>query len=198
MYVLAGSTVSDLCQGLRVPNEMPRTRVPQARAEPPLLSRHRIQLKYWGGAISATETLLLRVASLESVLTSQHPMLRSALLKDVLSASPRDNSQAPPSFNSYKLYFVPPPSCPLLAEHIALRATAACDLALAGDLAQLRSKVQCMLTCASAPCKSHTRRDVLASGRMGSEQYGQAPKGGFDSLKLATVQSAASIAEPCK
>lgn len=77
---------------------MLRTLLLQASAEPPLLSRHRIQLKYWGGAISATETLILRVASLESVLTSQHPLLQSSLLKDVLSASPRDKTQAPPQF----------------------------------------------------------------------------------------------------
>lgn len=34
-------------------------------AEPPFLSRHRVQLKYWGGAIGALETLILRAGSLE-------------------------------------------------------------------------------------------------------------------------------------
>lgn len=37
----------------------------QAMAEPPFLSRHRMQLKYWGGAIGALETLILRAGSLE-------------------------------------------------------------------------------------------------------------------------------------
>lgn len=47
-----------------------------------------------------------------------------------------------PSFNMPNSHFAPPPSCPLLAERIAPRVTAACDLALSGDLAELQNAVQ--------------------------------------------------------
>lgn len=53
-------------------------------AEPPQASRHRLQLKYWGGAIGALETLLLRAGSLESVLTSAEPVLDGARLYEIL------------------------------------------------------------------------------------------------------------------
>lgn len=56
----------------------------QAMAEPPQASRHRLQLKYWGGAMGALETLLLRAGSLESVLTSAEPVLDGARLYEIL------------------------------------------------------------------------------------------------------------------
>lgn len=55
-------------------------------AEPPFLTRHRMQLKYWGGAIKALETFMLRVASLESVLASLMPVLQGDLLTEELGA----------------------------------------------------------------------------------------------------------------
>lgn len=56
----------------------------QANAEPPFLGRHRIQIQYWGGAIAALETLILRVGSLEAVLTSPEPLLNELRLHELL------------------------------------------------------------------------------------------------------------------
>ena len=56
----------------------------QANAEPPFLGRHRIQIQYWGGAIAALETLILRVGSLEAVLTSPEPLLNELRLQELL------------------------------------------------------------------------------------------------------------------
>lgn len=63
------------------------TYLAQANAEPPQLGRHRVQLQYWGGAIGALETLILRTGSLEAVLTSLEPLLDGARLQELLGAN---------------------------------------------------------------------------------------------------------------
>ena len=56
----------------------------QAMAEPPQLTRHRLQLQYWGAVISALETLILRVGSLEAVLSDAQPALNGPRLQAIL------------------------------------------------------------------------------------------------------------------
>ncbi len=58
----------------------------QASLEPPQLSRHRMQLHFWGPVIAAVETLVLRCGALECVLEGREPLLNAARLQHVLGA----------------------------------------------------------------------------------------------------------------